>query len=599
VEKYLSSGGKEVLIKAILQALPVYAMSVFQFPAGLVEELNQLIRDFHWGDEHDRRRMHWLSWDKLTQPKLCGGMGFRDFRVYNQALLARQSWRLLQFPDSPCARLLKAKYYPSGHLLDTAFIQDVSATWKGVMHGLELLKQGAIWRIGSGSMVKIWRDNWLPRAGHMKLTGMKQRCRLKWVSQLIDPATNTWDEATVREYCLPQDADAILQLKLPQRRTDDFVAWLPEASGLFTVRSAYRMGMQPKRTALSRGQCSTEPSGERSIWNLVWKTPVPQKIRVFAWRLATDSLAVASSLHRRISRILPIFSVCGVEDEDAYHCMVRCTLARALRDGMRVIWSLPSEVEFRYTGNSWFLHLLDGASKDMRVKLLFLFWRTWHHRNNVIHGDGKASIAASVLFLQSYVLLVHAGVPDPDRKGKLSMLPPCKSSQATLEAPSNWVAPDVGWVKVNTDAGWCAADATGGVGVVVRDEKGAIPFSEWKTIAGCSSAEEAEVLACLDGLRYLAAHPHQRGILETDCARVVAVLLSSDEDRSAHWCLFQEARALLNMLLEVKVCEVSRVSNRVAHELAQLGKSECGVLREAVSSCVLGVLMLDCKNIVA
>jgi hypothetical protein len=155
VEKYLSSGGKEVLIKAILQALPAYAMSVFQFHAGLVEELNQMIRDFHWGDEHERRRMHWLPWDKLTQPKLNGGMGFRDFRVYNQALLVRHSWRLLQFPDSPCAWLLKAKYYPSGHLLDIAFIKEVSVTWKGVMHGLELLKQGAIWRIGSGSMVKI------------------------------------------------------------------------------------------------------------------------------------------------------------------------------------------------------------------------------------------------------------------------------------------------------------------------------------------------------------------------------------------------------------------------------------------------------------
>jgi hypothetical protein len=127
IEKYLSSGGKEVLIKAVLQALPVYAMSVFQFPIGLIEELNKRIRDFHWGDEHDRRRMHWLSWDKLTRPKLCGGMGFRDFRIYNQALLARQAWRLLQFPDSLCARLLKAKYYPAGHLLDTAF--DTSQTY--------------------------------------------------------------------------------------------------------------------------------------------------------------------------------------------------------------------------------------------------------------------------------------------------------------------------------------------------------------------------------------------------------------------------------------------------------------------------------------
>lgn len=143
-EKYLSSGGKEVLIKAVLQALPTYAMSVFQFPAGLIEELNKLIRDFHWGDEHDRRRMHWLAWDKVTQPKSSGGMGFRDFKIFNQALLARQAWRVLQFPDSLCARLLKAKYFPNGHLLDTAFIQSVSATWQGVIHGLELVKKGAI-----------------------------------------------------------------------------------------------------------------------------------------------------------------------------------------------------------------------------------------------------------------------------------------------------------------------------------------------------------------------------------------------------------------------------------------------------------------------
>jgi hypothetical protein len=47
IEKYLSSGGKEVLVKAVLQALHVYAMRVFQFPIGLIKELNQLILNFH------------------------------------------------------------------------------------------------------------------------------------------------------------------------------------------------------------------------------------------------------------------------------------------------------------------------------------------------------------------------------------------------------------------------------------------------------------------------------------------------------------------------------------------------------------------------
>jgi hypothetical protein len=195
-EKYMSSGAKEILIKSVLQSISTYAMGVFKFPYGLIEDLSQIIRNFWWGDEEDRRRMHWMSWDKITRPKSCGGMGFRDLRIFNQALLARQAWRLIQYPDSLCARLLKARYYPTGDLLDTAFIQNQSQTWQGVLHGLELLKKGVIWRIGSGSKVKIFRDNWLPRQDAMKVDGRRSNSRKKWVSELIDPVSRTWDELT-------------------------------------------------------------------------------------------------------------------------------------------------------------------------------------------------------------------------------------------------------------------------------------------------------------------------------------------------------------------------------------------------------------------
>lgn len=54
--------------------------------------------------------------------KCYGGMGFKDIRLFNQAMLARQAWRSIEFPDSLCARLLKAKYYPRGNLIGTSFI---------------------------------------------------------------------------------------------------------------------------------------------------------------------------------------------------------------------------------------------------------------------------------------------------------------------------------------------------------------------------------------------------------------------------------------------------------------------------------------------
>jgi ribonuclease HI len=171
------------------------------------------------------------------------------------------------------------------------------------------------------------------------------------------------------------------------------------------------------------------------------------------------------------------------------------------------------------------------------------------------------------------------------------------TEQVTV-APSSWQAPSPGWIKVNVDAGWNSPFAVGGVCMIARSSSGAVLLSEWKALPPCASAEEAEILACLEGIRYLAANPHHQGILESDCARVVDVLSSVAQDRSTSWSLFLEAKAILNLLHEVRVQKVSRVSNSVAHDLAQLGKRECGVLYESVPPCALDSLIRDCKNVV-
>jgi hypothetical protein len=43
----------------------------------------------------------------------------------------------------------KAKYYTNGDIVDMIFPSDTSPTWKGVEYGLELVKKGIVWRIGS------------------------------------------------------------------------------------------------------------------------------------------------------------------------------------------------------------------------------------------------------------------------------------------------------------------------------------------------------------------------------------------------------------------------------------------------------------------
>ena len=94
--------------------------------------------------------MHWVSWPKLVRTKNQGVWVFVIYmRIFSQALLACQAWRLIEYPDSLVGRVLKARYYPNGDLTDTVFTGNPSSTWTAISHGVELLKKGLIWRVGS------------------------------------------------------------------------------------------------------------------------------------------------------------------------------------------------------------------------------------------------------------------------------------------------------------------------------------------------------------------------------------------------------------------------------------------------------------------
>jgi hypothetical protein len=97
----------------------------------------------------------------MLRPKSYGGVAFHDMRLFNQALLARQAWHLIQFPNTLCAQLLKAKYFPNGSLIDTVFSGNGSATWHAIEYGTKLLKKGIIWRVGNGTYIRAWRDPWI------------------------------------------------------------------------------------------------------------------------------------------------------------------------------------------------------------------------------------------------------------------------------------------------------------------------------------------------------------------------------------------------------------------------------------------------------
>lgn len=52
-ERFLSQAGKEILIKAVVQAIPTYSMGVFKLPKSLCKSLNFLSSRFWWGSNQN------------------------------------------------------------------------------------------------------------------------------------------------------------------------------------------------------------------------------------------------------------------------------------------------------------------------------------------------------------------------------------------------------------------------------------------------------------------------------------------------------------------------------------------------------------------
>ena len=144
-EKLLSKMRKEVLIKAVAQAIPTYTMNCFKLSDWLCDDLMGMIRNFWWGQKKEERKIAWLSWGKMCEPKCDGGMRFKNLKLFNKALLAKQNWNLQMGSNSLVYRVLKAKYFPTCDFIHASIGNNPPYTWRSLISAQSLVNEGLRW----------------------------------------------------------------------------------------------------------------------------------------------------------------------------------------------------------------------------------------------------------------------------------------------------------------------------------------------------------------------------------------------------------------------------------------------------------------------
>ncbi|KAM1756683.1 hypothetical protein ACFX11_006024 [Malus domestica] len=250
---------------------------------------------------------------------------------FNDALLAKQCWRLLCDPSSLCAKVIKARYFPNCSFLDAKKWGRASWAWSSLLMGRDLLINGTHWQIMGGQDVRVWVDRWLPFIPLERPSplGEAMVTRNLHVSSLIFPQSRDWDIIFLLPFLSMADQEAIEGTPIGDISRRDRLIWAATKNGRYTVKSGYRW-LQSRSLSMRDHRLPLVRFIPEKLWNCIWKVDVPPKIRHFLWNSMHNIVATKANLYKRRSTTSPTCPICLGDDEIVEHLFLVCPWVQAV-----------------------------------------------------------------------------------------------------------------------------------------------------------------------------------------------------------------------------------------------------------------------------
>ncbi|KAA3458346.1 reverse transcriptase [Gossypium australe] len=565
--RYLSMGGKEVFIKSVLQATPIYAMQCFLFPKKLCDKLEIIMNRFWWANNKTLRGISWSCWDMLCLPKCEVGW----------ALLAKQVWRIIIQPHCLIARVLKVRYFLFTDVLNAKVGSYPSFTWRSICNAREVIVEGMIWRVGSGAQVNIWNDPWLPGKEHNRISGYDIDSRWITVNQLLEADNYTWNRDLLDELFDEGTVSRILSIPLSAGSKEDTLVWKYEGSGEYTVRSGYRA----LTTILGQFNNYKVEEDYKDFYKALWMLNIPSKIKIHNWRLVSNLLPHYSNLLKRKLTGELVCPLCKEATEDSGHLLWYCKL-------LREVWTY-FQIPFLGIDESSeplknFSRLFIAAEEHQRNVIATSTWSLWYRRNKLIHEGVKFQLQEALGFIRGYVSeteLVRKNL-QPQVKPILDEL---------------WRPPEVGFIKINFDASYQSKENLATTAIIARDERGAVLGAETYLFENIADPFVAEARACERAVLFAQARRYRRVIVEGDALSVFRCIKRRQSDKSMLRPITQNINHLGLNFQEISYRYVSRSTNGVAHALAIEGRRSrfSGCWSEDLPDSVKAIVVKDSR----
>ncbi|WZZ75662.1 hypothetical protein YC2023_087032 [Brassica napus] len=502
--RFLSTAGKMTMIKSVLSPVPSHAMTCFKLPVSLCKHIQSAVTRFWWDDKDGKRKMSWVAWSTMTKHKSQGGLGFRDFQSYNDAFLAKLSWRLLHNPTSLIGKILLGKYCKEESFLTVTDKATESHGWRGILIGRYLLKTNIGWAVGNGESIKVWDDNWMSFSGQARPMGPAPEDQLKLlVKDLLLPDNGGWDREKIQQL-LPFEEERILLIKPSKTGCQDKIIWLKSKDGVYSTKSGYWTACERREMPV---QVQQVPPFD---WEKgIWKLNTDPKIKLFIWKIFQGALPTSEALEARNINVEARCVRCG-SPESINHLFFHCEFAQR-------VWGLAP-----FTSNFDARGLVDLAAEWSEIvtkeclppigiatgKLTpWILWTIWKVRNELIFQNKDASPKETML--RAIVVA---------REWLNEQIAVSHTTRKAAGVTTNFE----GYLKIQTDAAWRMDRSVAGLAWTVHNEEG--PRSFASQCYYVASPLIAEALALREAITMCFSLNRRRLHFESDSRQLIQVV---------------------------------------------------------------------------
>ena len=406
---------------------------------------------FWWDSNDGKKKINWISWDKMTLPKGSGGLGLKDIQRFNTALLAKIPWRILTQPNCLLARVLLGKYCHNASILRVEPNKSISHGWRGILAGRDLLVEHLGRVIGNGETNRIWGEPWISsEAPIYPHSPLQEDMSDLAVSDLMLRGSGVWNITKIIAL-LPDLVKEIMAIKPRETGAPDSYVWYPTASGTYSARSGYAAASEsnPNKPVLPIATASLN-------WNkMIWNVKCPPKQKLLIWKILHNAIPTGDNLQRRGVPHIANCPHCG-EYESIDHLFLHCPFATQ-------IWDLaPIKTRFDSASCTGFVTTLEvsslwtclpptGVTGDI---FFWITWTIWMARNQRIFESRSST-------LMDVISIALSNAQEWTRaQGDLS------STQVTPtsipQSPVISIPPDT--IVCNTDAAWNPITKAAGLG---------------------------------------------------------------------------------------------------------------------------------------